>query len=140
MYWGGGGTGGTPCPHFRGEGILPLHPKHITVPPLFKIAIPLFKVIDIPYKEPKGPSSNCRKLLFEFKDSDPRRLAEIITGDETWMLYDEPLSKERNKVWVVKGEGPLDPCRTSEIRRYFTQFYLMHMTQILVPKVKIIIL
>ncbi|KAI6651395.1 Transposase [Oopsacas minuta] len=44
----------------------------------------------------------ARKMLSEYKDSDPRRLAEIINGDETWTRYDDPLTKERNMVWVVK--------------------------------------
>ncbi|KAI6647450.1 Transposase [Oopsacas minuta] len=58
-------------------------------------------------KDQKNPRVTCaRKILSEYKDSDPRRLAEITTGDETWIRYDEPLSKERNKVWVAKGEAP----------------------------------
>ena len=48
----------------------------------------------------------ARKLLSEYQDADPRRLSEIITGDETWIRYNEPQSKEINKVWVLKGERP----------------------------------
>ena len=37
-------------------------------------------------------------------------LSEIITGDETWMRYNETQSKERNKVWVLNGERhPVNP-------------------------------
>ncbi|KAI6651348.1 hypothetical protein LOD99_5315 [Oopsacas minuta] len=60
-----------------------------------------------PYKGQKDRRVTCaRKMFSEYKDSEPRRLAEIITGDETWIRYDEPLSKERNMVWIVKGEPP----------------------------------
>ena len=48
----------------------------------------------------------ARKLLSEYQDADPRRLSEIITGDETWIRYNEPQSKERKKVWLLKGERP----------------------------------
>ncbi|KAI6652443.1 Transposase [Oopsacas minuta] len=46
------------------------------------------------------------KLLSEFDRADSRRLFEIVTGDETWVRYSEPLSKEANKVWVAKGQDP----------------------------------
>ena len=45
-------------------------------------------------------------LLAQYELADPRRICEIITGDESWIRYDEPLSKERNKIWVLKGDGP----------------------------------
>lgn len=48
----------------------------------------------------------ARNLLAQYDNADPRRLSEIITGDETWIKYDVPLSKEKNKVWVLKGERP----------------------------------
>ncbi|KAI6649945.1 Transposase [Oopsacas minuta] len=57
-------------------------------------------------KDQKDRRVTCaRKMLSEYKYSDPRMLVEIITGDETWTRYDEPLSKERIKIWVVKGEA-----------------------------------
>ena len=40
----------------------------------------------------------AKKLLSEFNGADSRRLFEIVTGDETWVRYCEPLSKEANKV------------------------------------------
>ena len=96
-----------------------------------------------PYKGPKGPSGNlCEKMLSEYKDSDPRRLAEIVTGDETWIRYDEPLSKERNKVWVVKGEAPpLNPSPDFRDQKVlYSIFFDAHgpVAQIIVPKGKTI--
>lgn len=64
----------------------------------------------IPHSLTKAQKDNrvkcARKLLSDYQDADPRRLSEIITGDKTWIRYHEPQSKERNKVWVVKGERP----------------------------------
>ena len=34
----------------------------------------------------------------------PRRLEEIVTGDETWIYHFQPDSKAKNKVWV-SSEG-----------------------------------
>ena len=47
----------------------------------------------------------AKNLLAEYEHADPRRF-EIITDDESWIRYDEPLSKEKNMVWVLKGDGP----------------------------------
>ena len=44
-----------------------------------------------------------QKLLSDFDRTDSRRLFEIVTGDETWVRYTEPFSKEANKVWEAKG-------------------------------------
>ena len=94
-------------------------------------------------KDQKARRVTCaRKMLSEYKDSDPRRLAEIVTGDETWIRYDEPLSKERNKVWVVKGEAPpLNPRPDFRDQKVlYSIFFDAHgpVAQIIVPKGKTI--
>ena len=48
----------------------------------------------------------CKNLLKMYTGRDHRRLFEIITGDETWVRYDTPLSKESNKIW---NESQSDP-------------------------------
>ena len=48
----------------------------------------------------------CRNLLKLYKGADPRRLFEVVTGDETWVLYSTPLSKEANKVWKESHSDP----------------------------------
>ncbi|KAI6649014.1 Transposase [Oopsacas minuta] len=61
----------------------------------------------LPTQVQKAKRIQCAtKLLSEFDRADSRRLFEIVTGDETWVRYSEPLSKEANKVWVVKGQDP----------------------------------
>ena len=43
---------------------------------------------------------------------DPRRLEEIVTGDETWIYYFQPDSKAKKKVWVSsEGDRPVIACR-----------------------------
>ena len=70
-------------------------------------------------------------MLSEYKDSDPSRLAEIVTGDETWIRYDEPLSKERNKVWIVKDEAPpLNPRPDFRDQKVLYSIFFMHMAQL----------
>ena len=48
----------------------------------------------------------AKKFLSDFDRTDSRRLFEIVTGDETWVRYSEPLSKEANKIWIAKGQDP----------------------------------
>ena len=80
----------------------------------------------------------ARKLLSEYQDADPRRLSEIITGDETWIRYNEPQSKERNKVWVLKGERPPVNPRPDfrDQKVLYSIFFDAHgpVAQIIIPK------
>ena len=48
----------------------------------------------------------CRNLLKLYKGADPCRLFEVVTGDETWVQYSTPLSKEANKVWKESHSDP----------------------------------
>ena len=47
-----------------------------------------------------------RNLLKLYKGADTRRLFEVVTGDETWVQYSTPLSKESNKVWKESHSDP----------------------------------
>ena len=49
---------------------------------------------------------SVQRFLSDFDRDDTRRLFEIVTGDETWVGFCVPLSKEANKVWVAKGQYP----------------------------------
>ena len=49
---------------------------------------------------------------------DPRRLEEIVIGDETWIYHFQPDSKAKNKVWdSSEGEGPVIACRCKTSNR-----------------------
>ena len=44
----------------------------------------------------------------KYDKCDPRRLEEIVTGDETWIYHFQPDSKAENKVWVSsEGDRPV---------------------------------
>ena len=47
------------------------------------------------------------ELLQIYDGCDDKRLCEIVTGDETWILFFEPEGKENNKVWI--GENGARP-------------------------------
>ena len=42
------------------------------------------------------------KLLQMFPKYDKKQFANVITGDETWVHYFEPIRKVSNKIWATK--------------------------------------
>ena len=56
------------------------------------------------------------QVIEKYDKCDPRRLEEIVTGDETWIYHFQPDSKAKNKVWVSsEGDRPViaGRCKTS---------------------------
>ena len=48
------------------------------------------------------------QVIEKYDECDPRRLEEIVTGDETWIYHFQPDSKAKNKVWVSsEGDKPV---------------------------------
>ena len=48
------------------------------------------------------------QVIEKYDKCDPRRLEEIVTGDETWIYHVQPDSKAKNKVWVSsEGDRPV---------------------------------
>ena len=48
------------------------------------------------------------QIIEKYDKCDPRRLEEIVTGDETWIYPFQPNSKAKNKVWVSsEGNRPV---------------------------------
>ena len=45
----------------------------------------------------------CKNLLIQFEKADERRLFEIVTIDETWIYYSQPLSKQKSKMLASSG-------------------------------------
>ena len=78
------------------------------------------------------------KLIEKYDKCDPRRLEEIVTGDETWIYHFQPDSKAKNKVWVSsEGDRPVIArrCKTSNRMLYAIFFDSKGaVLQILVPK------
>ena len=61
------------------------------------------------------------QLIEKYDKCDPRRLKEIVTGDETWIYHFQPDSKAKNKVWVSsEGDTPViaGRCKTSNHMLY----------------------
>lgn len=48
------------------------------------------------------------EIVKKYDKCDPRRLDEVVTGDETWIYNFEPETKSKNKVWIASdGERPI---------------------------------
>ena len=61
------------------------------------------------------------QVIEKYDKCDPRRLEEIVTGDETWIYYFQPDSKAKNKVWVSsEGDRPViaHHCKPSNCMLY----------------------
>ncbi|KAI6647172.1 Transposase [Oopsacas minuta] len=44
----------------------------------------------------------AKENLEIYEGSDPRRLLEIVTGDETWIQFKPPIRKQDSRVWLKK--------------------------------------
>ena len=61
------------------------------------------------------------QVIEKYDKCDPRRLEEIVTGDETWIFHVQPDSKAKNMVWVSsEGDRPVivRRCKTSNRMLY----------------------
>ena len=78
------------------------------------------------------------QVIEKYDKCDPRRLEEIVTGDETWIYHFQPDSKAENKVWVsCEGDRPVigRRCKTSHRMLYAIFFDLKGpVLQISAPK------
>ena len=61
----------------------------------------------------------------KYDKCDPRRLEEIVKGDETWIYHFQPDSKGKNKVWVSSvGDRPVIARRyKTSNRMLYAMFY-----------------
>ena len=60
----------------------------------------------------------AKQLLKQFPKYNNRSLANIITGDETWVHFYEPKRKIQNKIWATKGgKRPCIAKRTMSIKK-----------------------
>ena len=44
----------------------------------------------------------AKKLLQMFQTCDKKQFGNVVTGDENWVYYFEPIRKVRNKIWATK--------------------------------------
>ena len=60
----------------------------------------------------------------KYDKCDPRRLEEIVTGDETWIYHFQPDSKAKNKVWVSsEGDRLVIACRWKTSNRMLNAIF-----------------
>src|ERR1043166_1058079 len=48
----------------------------------------------------------CQYMIAKFQNPDSRRVADIITGDESWIYQYDPETKQQSAVWVFPGDAP----------------------------------
>ena len=72
-------------------------------------------------EQKQSPVRLASQVIEKYDKCDPRRLEEIVTGDETWIYHFQPDSKAKNKVWVSsEGDRPVigGRCKTSNRMLY----------------------
>ena len=78
------------------------------------------------------------QFIEKYDKCDPRRLEEIVTGDETWIYHFQPDSKAKKKVWVSsEGDRPVIACHCKISNRMLYAIFLDSkgpVLQIPVPK------
>ena len=78
------------------------------------------------------------QVIEKYDKCDPRRLEEIVTGDETWIYHFQPDSKAKNKVWVSsEGDRPVIACHCKTLNRMLYAIFFdskSPVLQIPVPK------
>ena len=78
------------------------------------------------------------QVIEKYDKCDPRRLEEIVTGDETWIYHFQPDSKAKNKVWVSsEDDSPVIVCRCKTSNRMLYAIFFDSkgpVLQILFPK------
>ena len=48
----------------------------------------------------------AQDFIQRFGNDDHRNLKKIVTGDETWGFYFDPLTKQASMEWVTKDNPP----------------------------------
>ena len=60
----------------------------------------------------------AKKLLQMFPKYDKKQFANVVTGDETWVHYFEPVRKVSNKIWATKhSKRPIIAKRSLSTKR-----------------------
>ena len=54
----------------------------------------------------------AKQLLKILPNFDEKKLANVITGDETWVHYFEPVRNVNNKIWATNSKRPVIAKRT----------------------------
>ena len=72
------------------------------------------------------------QVIEKYDKCDPRRLEEIVTGDETWIYHFQPNYKAKNKVWVSsEGDRPVIACHCKTSNRMLYAIFFDSKGQVL---------
>ena len=55
------------------------------------------------------------KILSNF---DEKKFANVVTGDETWVHYSEPVREVSNKIWATNSKRPVIAKRTLSAKNF----------------------
>ena len=67
----------------------------------------------------------CRRWLEMFSENGPKRLSDVVTGDECWISFFTMADKSSNMVWLAEDEPRAQVLKTSfrSRKRMFTIFF-----------------
>jgi histone-lysine N-methyltransferase SETMAR len=67
----------------------------------------------------------CKMMLRVFNNGESKRVFDIVTMDETWLYFYDPVTKRDSRVWVREGESA--PVKAKKLRsqnkRMFSLFF-----------------
>ena len=77
----------------------------------------------------------AKKMLQMFQTCDKKQFANIVTGDENWVYYFEPVRKFSNKIWASKhSRRPIIAKRSLSARKvWYAIFFSVEGVAIKVP-------
>ena len=65
----------------------------------------------------------AKKMLQMFQTCNKKQFANVVTGDENWVYYFEPVRKFSNKIWASKhSRRPIIAKRSLRVGRLGMQF------------------
>ena len=66
----------------------------------------------------------AKNLFQTFPKYDKKQFANVVTGDETWVHYFEPVRKVSNKIWATKhSKRPIIAKRTLSAKKVFCAIF-----------------
>lgn len=67
----------------------------------------------------------CQMMLRIYKNGESKRVSDLLTGDETWLYYYEPETKEQSKTWTFpNGQAPIKVKKGRSVgKRMFALFF-----------------
>ena len=85
-------------------------------------------------EQKRQPVKVTKKLLQMFPKYDKKQFANVVTGDETWVHYFEPIRKVSNKIWATKhSKRPIIAKRSLSTKKVLYAIFFSSGVAIKVP-------